>query len=442
MSETEHERIVAELTDRWPEHRVAPSLERIRALCDLLADPQTTAPVVQITGTNGKGSTAILVDALVRAAGLRTGRFTSPHLMDLTERIVIDGEPLSHERFDATWEDIGALVGLVDERAPGGVPMTFFEVMTGMAFAAFADAPVDVMVLEVGMGGAWDATNVADARVAVLAPIDLDHTQYLGDTVEAIATEKAGIIKPGGVAVVAGQRPEAASVIAARCAEVGAELIAEGDGFGLLGRQVAAGGQVIRIMAADGPVDDLFLPLHGEHMAHNAALAVAAVEALLGRALSAETIQAAFDSVVAPARLEVVRAHPPVVLDTAHNPHGVAATLAGVEEAFGFDPLIGVVAMMADKDAAGVLDLLEPHVATLVVTQVANHPRALPVDDLYDLACDVFGAERVESAPDGDAAVALAMDLAGQSGDGAGVIILGSVALAGQVRASLRPARS
>jgi len=442
MSEAEHERIVAELTDRWPEHRVAPSLERIRALCDLLADPQNTAPVVQITGTNGKGSTAILVDALVRAAGLRTGRFTSPHLMDLTERICVDGEPLSHERFDETWDDIRALVDLVDERAPGGVPMTFFEVMTGLAFAAFADAPVDAMVLEVGMGGTWDATNVADARVAVLAPIDLDHMQYLGDTVEAIATEKAGIIKSGSVAVVAGQRPEAAAVIAARCAALGAELVVEGDDFGLLARQVAAGGQVIRILAGAGPVDDLFLPLHGEHMAHNAALAVAAVEALLGRALSSETIQAGFDSVVAPARLEVMRAHPTVVLDTAHNPHGVAATLAAVEEAFGFEPLIGVMAIMADKDATGVLELLEQHIATLVVTEVAHHPRALSGDDLYDLACDVFGAERVELAADSDAAVALAMDLAARAGDRAGVLVVGSVALAGQVRAAFSAARA
>ena len=439
MDETEHARIVAGLIGRWPEHRVAPSLARIQALCHLMADPQTTAPVVQITGTNGKGSTAILIDALLRACGLRTGRFASPHLVDLTERICLDGEPISDERFDEVWRDNAGLIDLVDERAVEGIPLTFFEAMTGLAYAAFADAPVDAMVMEVGMGGTWDATSVADAAVAVLAPVDLDHTQYLGTTVEAIAREKAGIVKATSVAVVAEQAPEAMAVIADRCAEVGAPMVVEGTDFGVLDRQVAAGGQVVRLLAGDGPVDDLFLPLYGEHMAHNAALAVAAVEALIGRALGPETIQAGFDQVVAPARLEVVHTGPPVVLDTAHNPHGVRATLAGAEEAFAFAPLVGVLAMMADKDVDGVLELLEPFVNTLVVTQVSGNPRALPVEDLAEAAVGVFGLDRVEQTPTSQAALDVAMRLATRAGDRSGVLVLGSVYLAGEVRALLRP---
>jgi len=434
-----HAQIVADLIHRWPEHRVAPSLTRIKALCDLMADPQNTAPVVQITGTNGKGSTAIMIDALLRAVGLRTGRFASPHLVDITERISIDGDPITPERFDQTWDEIRGLVELVDAQRLDGVAMTFFEVMTGMAYAAFADAPVDAMVMEVGMGGTWDATSVADAQVAVLTPVDLDHMAYLGDTVGQIAHEKAGIIKPGAIAVSAVQHPDAGEVIVQRCLDVGAQLLAEGVDFALLDRQPGAGGQLLRIQASEGPIGDLFLPLHGEHMAHNAALAVAAVEALTGHPLTAELIQAGFDQVVAPARLELVRADPPVVIDTAHNPHGVRATLAGAQEAFGFEPLVAVLAMMADKDAQGVLELLEPAVNTLVVTQVSDNPRALPVEDLAEMAVDVFGADRVETAPTSTDAVDVAVRIAGRSGEAAGVLVLGSVYLAGEVRALLRP---
>ncbi|MCL2783799.1 MAG: Mur ligase family protein, partial [Propionibacteriaceae bacterium] len=368
MSQANHAAVVATLEGRWPEHRVAPSLGRIDALMDVLGRPERAAPVISITGTNGKGSTAIMIDALLRASGLRVGRFASPHLQDVTERISIDGAPISTERFDEIWDEIEPLVAMVDERAIDGVMCTFFEVLTAMAYVAFADAPVDVAVMEVGMGGRWDATSVADAAVAVVAPIDLDHTQYLGDTIAKIAAEKAGIIKAEAVAVLAGQTPEAAQVLAKRCLDVGAKMVREGQDFGLLERELAAGGQVIRLLSSDGPVGDLFLPLHGAHMAHNAALAVAACEALLGRALDPEVIQQGFDDVVAPARLELVHDDPPVVLDTAHNPHGVRATLAGVEEAFAFAPLIAVLAMMADKAVLDVLDLLEPEVATLVVT--------------------------------------------------------------------------
>jgi len=424
---------VRELFARWPEHRVGPTLARIEALMDLMGQPQRACPVIQITGTNGKGSTALIIDALLRASGLRTGRFTSPHLQDVTERVCIDGQPITPDMFDAVWADIAPLVAMVDERRIDGISCTFFEVMTALAYAAFADAPVDVAVMEVGMGGRWDATSVADAAVAVITPIALDHMAYLGDTIAQIATEKAGIIKPGSVAVLADQTPEAFRVLTTRCNDVGATWVSAGRDFGLIDARMAAGGQVIRVMTGDGPVGDLFLPLHGMHMAHNAAQAVAAVEALLGRPMSAQVIQDAFDVVEAPARLELVATDPPVVIDTAHNPHGVVATLKGLQSAFGFAPLVGVLGMMADKAVHDVLELLEPEVAMLVVT-AADNPRAMPTAQLAALAGEIFGPDRVVAASDVRSALAQAKRLAVAAGDQAGVVVLGSVYLAGAVR--------
>lgn len=433
-----HEQVVSELQARWPEHRVAPSLHRIQALMDLLGAPHEATPVIQIAGTNGKGSTAIMIDALLRAAGLRTGRFTSPHLVDLTERICVDGVPIPADRFDELWESVRPMVELVDAQLIDGVRLTFFEVMTGLAFAAFADAPVDVAILEVGLGGTWDATNVATADVAVICPIDLDHQHILGADVATVAAEKAGIIKSGSEAVLAGQRPEAATVLLRRAAEVGAAVQRDGMDFGLLTRTPAVGGQVIRVMGAEGPVADLFLPLHGAHMAANAALAVAAVETFLGnRALGADVIAAGLGDVAAPARLELVRTSPPVVLDTAHNPHGIAATLAGVAEAYAFAPLIGVLAMMRDKDADGVLQLLEPEVSTLVVAGIAGTDRSYEPAELAEMAVGVFGPNRVVQAADMAEAITTAAGLADDAGPGAGVLICGSVIAAGEARALL-----
>ena len=427
-----HQMVVADLEARWPEHRVAPSLGRITALMDLLGHPQRSAPVVQITGTNGKGSTAIMIDALLTADGLRVGRFSSPHIQDLTERICVDGVPLSPQRFDEVFNEVMPLVGMVDEQAIDGVKCTFFEVITAMAYAAFADAPVDVAVMEVGMGGRWDATSVADAAVAVLTPIDLDHMQYLGDTIAEIAGEKCGIIKPASVAVSSAQTAQAEAVLRRRCLEVGAKLLKEPEDFGVLERRPAVDGQLLRMQTGDGPLADIFLPLHGAHMAHNAALAVAACEALLGRALDPEVIQQGFDTVVAPARLQVVMVDPPVVVDTAHNPHGVKATLTGLTEAFAFDHLVCVLAMMRDKAVEQVVELLEPVVDTLVATQVSSTDRALPYGELADMASDVFGGSRVLAASTTSAALTLARQTAASSGNGL-VLVLGSVYLAGEV---------
>jgi dihydrofolate synthase / folylpolyglutamate synthase len=438
-AEQSHAEIVAELTSRWPEHRVAPSLGRIRALTELLGDPQRTYPVIHLTGTNGKGSTAAMIESLLRADGLRTGRFTSPHVMSVTERITINGEPITDERFDELWLEIEPYVALVDQREIDGVPMTFFEIITAMAYAAFADAPVDVAVVEVGLGGAWDATNVADADVAVVTPIDLDHTHLLGHTIAEITREKAGIIKPGAHAILAGQSIEAAEILLARCAEVGALPQREGVDFGVIDRKLAVSGQLIRLSGADGPVDDIFLPLYGAHQAANAGQALAAVEAFLGlKALNPDVIREGFAQVHFPGRLELVRRSPAVVLDAAHNPHGARAAAAAITEAFAFAPLIGVIAVMGDKDARGILEVFEEIMNQVVITQVASTSRGTPAEALGDLAKEVFGSSRVSVVPRLDDAIEQAVALAEADVVGSpGVLITGSVVAIGEARTLL-----
>ena len=438
-AEQTHAEIVAALTSRWPEHRPAPSLGRIQALTELLGDPQRVYPVIHLTGTNGKGSTAAMIESLLRADGLRTGRFTSPHVTSVTERITIDGEPISDERFDEVWREIEPYVEFVDERQIDDVSMTFFEIITAMAYAAFADAPVDVAIVEVGLGGAWDATNVADADVAVVTPIDLDHTNLLGRTITEIAREKAGIIKPGAHAILAGQTLEAAQILLARCAEVGALPQREGIDFGVIDRQLAVAGQLIRLSGADGPVDDIFLPCYGAHQAANAAQALAATEAFLGlKALDPDVVRQGFAQVRFPGRLELVRRSPSVVLDAAHNPHGARAAAAAITEAFAFAPLIGVVAVMADKDARGILEVFEEIMNHVVITQVASTPRGMPAEALAELAEEIFGASRVTVVPRLDDAIERAVALAEEDVVGSsGVLISGSVIAISEARTLL-----
>ena len=370
----EFARVEEELLARWPESRLAPSLDRIAALVDWLGHPQRTYPVVHVTGTNGKTSTARMIDTLLREFGLRTGRFTSPHLESLRERISFDGLPIDAERFVSTYTELVPFFGLVDDA--GEIPLSFFEVMVGLAYAAFAEAPVDVAVVEVGLGGTWDATNVADGQVAVVTPISADHVKYLGATPALIAGEKAGIIKPGAFVVMSTQPLEAAEVLLRRASEADATVAREGLEFGVRSRVPAVGGQMLTIAGLAGTYDELFLPLLGAHQAHNAAVALAAVEAFLGGArgaLDVEVLRAGFAKMSSPGRLEVVRRAPAIVLDAAHNPAGALATAAAIQEAFTFDRLVGVVGLMADKDARGVLEALEPVLAEVVVQCVAAH---------------------------------------------------------------------
>lgn len=440
--ETELAAIEKALLARWPESRLEPSLDRIAALCDVLGSPQRAYPVIHISGTNGKTSTARMIESLLRAFNLRVGLFTSPHLQSIRERIVLDGEPISAERFVETYRDIEPFLDLVD--AGQEHPLSFFEVITGMAFAAFADAPVDVAVIEVGMGGSWDATNVADGQVTVLTPVALDHVKYLGTTPAAIAVEKAGIVKPGAIAVLARQPDEVLEVFCNRAVEVEAQVAREGVEFGLGARLGAVGGQQLAIAGLGGRYEDLFVPLWGEHQAHNAACALAAVEAFLGAGrglLDIDVVRAGFAQVTSPGRLEVVRRSPTILIDAAHNPSGAAATAAALQEDFNFSRLVGVVGVMADKDVAGLLTALEPVLDEIVCTSVSD-PRALPADDLAAVAVDVFGADRVQAAPRLDDAIetAVAEAEAGEEPTGAGVLVIGSVVLAGAARTLLKRA--
>jgi dihydrofolate synthase/folylpolyglutamate synthase len=434
------EHVLQGLSTRFPaEDRVQPDLARIRLLTELLGDPQRAYPAIHLAGTNGKTSTARMVDALLRAFGLRPGRYTSPHLQALNERIVIDGHPLAEERFSALYDELLPYVELVDQRT--GTPMTFFEVLTGMAFAAFADAPVDVAVLETGLGGTWDATNVVEAATAVVLPVGIDHTAYLGETLTEIAGEKAGIVHAGATVVLAAQQPEAAAVLLRRCAEVGATVAREGLEFGVVDRRTAVGGQVVDLQGLAGRYDEVFLPLHGAHQAANAAAALAAVEAFFGageQPLDLETVRAGFAAVTSPGRLEVVRTSPTVVLDAAHNPHGMAAAVDALTDAFSFTYLVAVVACLSDKDVRTMLEVLEPAVAEVVVTRSAS-PRAMDVEVLRELAEEVFGEDRVRVEDRLDDALDTAVALADAEGElgGVGVLVTGSVVTVGEARTLL-----
>ncbi|MGY1820905.1 bifunctional tetrahydrofolate synthase/dihydrofolate synthase [Geodermatophilus sp. SYSU D00079] len=433
-------RVEEELLARWPESRLQPSLGRISALVDLLGSPHRAYPVVQVAGTNGKTTTARMVDELLRGFGLRVGRFTSPHLESMRERIVLDGEPVSAQRFVETYDDIAPYVQMVD--TAGEHPMSFFEVMVGMAYATFADAPVDVAVIEVGMGGTWDATNVVDARVAVVTPVALDHAEYLGPDVTTIAGEKAGIIKPDAIAVLARQQPGALDALVRRAVEVEAVVAREGTEFGVLERKVAVGGQQLRLQGLGGEYEDVFIPLFGAHQAQNAATALAAVEAFLGAGattgpVDVDTVRAAFAAVRSPGRLERVRTSPTVLVDAAHNPAGMAATVEAIRESFDFTRLVGVVGAVRGKDVAGMLAALEDVCAELVVTQNSS-ARAMPADELGALAVDVFGADRVSVSPRLPEALTEAIELAEAGPDdalgGSGVLVTGSVITAGEAR--------
>jgi dihydrofolate synthase/folylpolyglutamate synthase len=430
------------LLSRWPETRLEPSLDRIRAFTELLGDPQRGYPVIHLTGTNGKTSTSRMIDTLLRALDLRTGRFTSPHLERMNERICIDGEPLTDEEFVQAFNDVAPYTHLVDASQPH--PLSFFETVVGMAYAAFADAPVDVAVVEVGMGGAWDATNVADASVAVVTPIGVDHASYLGTSPGEIAVEKSGIIKPGTVAVLAEQTAEAAEVLLARCLEVGATAVREGVEFGIAARVPAVGGQMVSLQGLRRRYDDVFLPLHGAHQAQNAAAALAAVESFAGsEPLDDALVREAFGRATSPGRLEVIRRSPMILLDAAHNPHGAAAAAAALEDSFAFSPLIGVIGMMADKDREGFLGAFEPHLAHVVCTQ-ASTERALAADRLAEAAREVFGPDRVSVEPrladaiDEATALAEAGEALGTSIGSGAVLVTGSVITVGEARALLR----
>lgn len=426
---------------RNPEHEIDPTLQRVADVLDLLGSPHRSAPVIHIAGTNGKTTTARMIETLCMEAGLSTGRFTSPHLHDITERIVLSGRPIEARRFVETYDDVLPYVEMVDARseADGGPKLSFFEVLVVMAFAAFADAPVDVMVIEVGLGGTWDATNVADGVVSVITPVGVDHEKFLGSDLYGIAENKAGIIKPDSIVVVAQQEDEAAEAITARIDELGVRAAVEGRDIDVVSREIAVGGQLVTLQGMAREYPDILLPLHGEHQAHNALVAVAAVEAFLGGGedgLDPDLVREAFARVSSPGRLEIVRRSPTVLVDSAHNPHGARSLAAALRDSFTFSHVVGVVACMADKDATGILEEWESVFDEVVVTRTTSL-RGMPAERLGEIASEIFGEHRVhvvKDLPDAlDVAAGLA-DAGSESGVTGGVVAAGSVILAGEVR--------
>jgi dihydrofolate synthase/folylpolyglutamate synthase len=426
------------LLARWPENRIAPTLERISALVDMLGSPQLTYPTIHIGGTNGKTTTSRMIDSLLFEMGLRTGRFTSPHLESYLERICINGQPIDAKELIFSFNDISPYLDLMDTKFDN--PISFFEAITALAFAAFAEHPIDVGVIEVGMGGQWDATNVVDADVSVIMPIGLDHMEYLGNTIAEIASTKAGIIKEQGFVVLAQQEPEAAVELLRRAAEVGADVAREGLEYSIDSRAIAVGGQLISITGLRGHYDDIFLPLHGKHQASNAAAALIAVEAFFGEQdLDIDAVRAGFANVTSPGRCEIIHRDPTIILDAAHNPHGAKAIAETIQSEFTFDDVTGIVALMADKDARGILQALEPIMNQIIVTS-NSAARSMSVGDLEALATQVFGADRVLAQPTLSDAIdkAIKDSVRPLSDETLAILITGSVVTVGEARTAVR----
>lgn len=426
------------LLARWPENRIAPTLERIAALVDILGSPQLTYPTIHVGGTNGKTTTARMIDSLLFEMGLRTGRFTSPHLESYLERICINGQPIDAKELIFSFNDVSPYFDLMDSKFDN--PISFFEAITALAFAAFAEHPIDVGVIEVGMGGQWDATNVVDADVSVITPIGLDHMEYLGNSITEIAATKAGIIKEQGFVVLAQQTPEAAVELLRRAAEVGADVAREGLEYSIDSRAIAVGGQLISVTGLRGHYDDIFLPLHGKHQASNAAAALIAVEAFFGEQdLDIDAVRAGFANVTSPGRCEVIHRDPTIILDAAHNPHGAKAIAETMQTEFSFDDVTGIVALMADKDALGILQALEPVMNQIIVT-TNSAERSMNVVDLTKLATQVFGADRVFAEDTLQAAIDRATKDAIRplSDESLAILITGSVVTVGEARTAVR----
>ena len=438
ISPDDQERIDAieqALLKRWPETRIEPTLDRIAALVDALGSPQLTYPTIHVGGTNGKTTTARMIDSLLFEMGLRTGRFTSPHLESYLERISINGQPIDPKAMIFSYNDIAAYLDFMDTKFD--TPISFFEAMTALAFAAFAEHPIDVGVIEVGMGGEWDATNVVDADVSVIMPVDLDHTEYLGSTIAEIAKTKAGIIKEGGFVVLAQQKPEAAVELLKKAAEVGADIAREGIEYVIA---LAVGGQLLTIKTPKDTYEEIFLPLHGKHQASNAAAALVAVEAFFGeQELDYEAVLAGFANVQSPGRCEVLHRDPTIIIDAAHNPHGAKAITETIQSEFTFGEVIGVVASMADRDVRGALVEFEKVMNSIIVTKNSSS-RSMDVAELEKIAVEVFGADRVFSSPTLEAAIdkAIKDSVRPLSEDTLGILITGSVVTVGEARAIVR----
>ena len=437
------DRMLDEISGRVGEVAPQPRLSATRKALELLGDPHRAFPIVHITGTNGKTSTSRIAESILRAHGLRTGLFTSPDLGYLGDRIVVDGQPIDRDALVAAWDEVKPFLALADDAMAqqGEPPLTFFEALTVLAFAVFADAPIDVGVIEVGMGGEWDSTNVADGQVAVLTPVDLDHTQRLGSTIAEIARTKSGIVKPGRSVVSAAQAPEALAEIERAVELTESTLSLEGRDFRVLERAPAVGGQVVDVQGRAGTYRRLFVPLLGAHQAQNTAVAIAAVETFLGdgtRPIVGDVLEEGLSLATSPGRLQVAASSPTVVVDAAHNPHGVTAMVAALAESFRFTRLVAVLAVLADKDAAGIVRAAAGAVDQFVVT-TAPSDRGVDPDDLAATVVGVVGADRVSVEPDLGRALEEARQLAEEAPDGeGGVVVFGSITLVARTLELLR----
>lgn len=434
QAEAVYQELLARVGEGAPERR----LDATRRAVELLGDPQRAYPIVHITGTNGKTSTSRIVESLLRAYGLRTGLLTSPHLVHFNERIVIDGHPLSDEDLVRNWDDVRPYLEIVDAELveAGSAPLTFFEALTALAYAVFADAPVDVAVIEVGMGGEWDSTNVGDGQVAVFTPISLDHTRALGDTIEEIARTKSGIIKPAADVVTSGQTPEALDVLREAVALTESSLAAQPRDFDVASTKVAVGGQLVTVRGRAATYEDVFLPLYGDHQAQNAAVAVAAVETFLGRGsqpLNADLVEEGFATATSPGRLQLIGIEPTILVDAAHNPAGAAVLADALRRYFDFDELTFVIGSLADKDTRGVVRALAPVATQFYVTQPASE-RALEAEELGDIVRDEVGDEATIVYTDALDALESAREWAGDGGRRA-VVVTGSIVLVGAAMA-------
>ena len=439
-----------EIMRRPPEHNTTNlDLDRMNLMLDVLGHPEESFRVIHVTGTNGKGSTARMAEAICRAYGMRTGLYTSPHLERINERIAIDGQSLSDDDFVDTWDQVKDLVDLVDARMEeqGKPRMSFFEVLTAMAIWKFADAPVDVAVVEVGMGGAWDATNVLNADAAVIGPVDMDHMQWLGDTVEQIAAEKAGIIKPGCTAVIGPQPHEQAVMpILEEAAERNhARMLRDGYEMEVVSRAPAVGGQLVTLRTPLGEYAEIPVAKFGEHQAHNALAALAAAEAVIpvSGQLNADIVSEALGGVKVPGRIEQVRTSPTIIIDGGHNVNAAEALRAAIEENYDFTQLVGVIAMMGDKQVEEYLGVLEPLLSHVVVTENSWRERVMSAKDLEQVAVRVFGRDRVTCEPDLPDAIQTAVNMVDAEdelgvGYGHGVLICGSFVTAGDARTMLK----
>lgn len=429
------ERAYEELLARIGEANPQPRLEATRRAVELLGDPHQAYSIVHVTGTNGKTSTSRMIESILRAYGLRTGLLTSPHLVRVNERIVIDGRPISNAAFSENWADIQPYLLMVDAElaANGEAALSFFEALTVLAFACFADAPVDVAVLEVGMGGEWDSTNVADGQVAVFTPIAYDHVDRLGPLLADIARTKAGIIKPAARVVSAIQAPEAITELRLGAERNEAELEVEGTGFAVERSTVAVGGQLVTIRGLAGRYEDVFLPLYGDHQAQNAALAIAAVESFLGGGntpLDADTVTEGLATATSPGRLQLIGTEPTVLVDAAHNPHGAQALAAALQSYFTFDRVVCVLGVLHGKDVRGIVEALDPVVTRFVVT-ASDSERSIDPDELAVTVVAVAGPDRVTVEPHLPTALDGARDEASDSAQGA-VVVAGSITLVGE----------